>query len=100
MVTKKQIIAKIEKNSDKIRTHGVSKIVLIGSYAKGNQRKDSDIDFLIEFKKGRGLFDDYTSLLHLLEDLFKKKIDLAEKHLIREELKSYILGGKQVEAKI
>ena|SRR3989344_7240173 len=100
MVTKTSIIKTLEKNSDKIRSYGVSKIVLIGSYARGNQKKNSDIDFLVEFKKGRGLFNDYINLLHLLEDLFKKKIDLAEKSLIREELKSYILGGKQIEAKI
>ena len=54
----------------------------------------------MEFKKGRGLFDDYVNLLHFLEDLLSKNIDLGEKHLIREELKEYILRGKQIEAQI
>ncbi len=100
MLTKEEIIKKIELNKDKIRSFGVKKLTLIGSYAQGNPSKDSDIDFLVEFKKRRGLFDDYAHLLHFLEDLLKKEIDLGDEHLIREELREFILGGQKVEAKI
>ena len=100
MLTKEEIMKKIEQNKDKIRSFGVTKLTLIGSYAYGEQTKDSDIDFLVEFKKGRGLFDDYVHLLHFLEDLFKIEIDLGDQHLVRDELKEFILGGKKVEAKI
>jgi len=100
MVTRTQIIKQIEKNADKIRSFGVSRLILIGSYATGKQKNRSDIDFIVEFNKKRGLFDDYINLLHFLEDLFNKKIDLVEKNLIREELRSHIFGGKKIEAKI
>ena len=100
MVNKTQILGKLEKNSSKIRSFGVYKLFLFGSYSTNDQKKMSDIDFIVEFKKGRGLFDDYMNLLHFLEDMFNKKIDLVEKHLIREELKPQILGGNKVEAKI
>ena len=100
MLTKEQIIKKIEQNKDTIRSFGVTKLTLIGSYAYEKASKDSDIDFLVEFKKGRGLFDDYVHLLHFLEDLFKKEIDLVKPSLIREELKSSILEGVKVEAQI
>ena|SRR3989344_5267876 len=100
MVNKKQIIQRIEQNSSRIKSLGVSKLILIGSYARDEQKKNSDIDFIVRFEKGRGLFDDFIGLLHFLEDLFHKKIDLAEMNLIKEELKPSILGGKKIEAKI
>ena len=100
MLNKEQIIKKIEQNKDKIKSFGVKKLVLIGSYARNEANEKSDIDFLVEFEQGRGLFDDYTHLLQLLRDLFGKEIDLGEKHLLREELKPYILRGKKIEAKI
>ena len=100
LLTKKEIIQKLEQNKDKIKSFGVKKIILFGSYASGKAKSESDLDFLVEFEKNRGLFDDYIKLLHLLEDLFKKEVDLGEEHLLREELKPYILGGKKIEARI
>lgn len=100
MLNKEQIIKKIEQNKDKIKSFGVKKLVLIGSYARNEANEESDIDFLVEFEQGRGLFDDYTHLLQFLRELLGKEIDLGEKHLLREELKPYILRGKKIEAKI
>ncbi len=100
VLTKKEIILKLEQNKDKIKSFGVKKITLFGSYASGKAKTESDLDFLIDFEKGRGLFDDYVRLLHFLEDLFGKEVDLGEEHLLREELKPYILGGKKIEARI
>ena len=100
MLTKEKIIEEIEKNKDQIRQFGVKKLSLFGSYAYDKAKEDSDLDFLVEFKEGRGLFDDYVGLLQFLENIFKKKIDLGEPRLIREELKEEILGGIKIEAEI
>ena len=100
MLTKDQIIHKIEHNKNHIEKLGVSRLILVGSYARGEATEKSDIDFLVEFKEGRGLFDDYVHLLHYLEDLFGKKIDLGEPSLLREELKEFIEGGMKIEANI
>ncbi|MEK6937453.1 MAG: nucleotidyltransferase domain-containing protein [Nanoarchaeota archaeon] len=100
MLTKEEIIRKIEQNKDKIRSFGVKKLALFGSYARNEATSKSDIDLLVEFGKGRGLFKDYVHLLHFLEDLFHKEIDLGEEHLIREGLKESLLGGKKIEARI
>lgn len=100
MLTKDKIIKKIEKNSEIIKSFGVKKIELFGSYAVGKQKKNSDIDFLVEFEKDRGLFRDYMDLLHLLEDTFNSEIDIVAPNKIRDELKPYILGGKRYAAKL
>src|SRR3989338_4268309 len=100
MLNKKDIMQEIENNRERIRAFGVAKLTLFGSYACEKQKKNSDIDFLVEFKPGRGLIDDYVHLLQFLEDIFHKKIDLGEEHLLRQELKEPILGGIKLEAKI
>src|SRR3989338_367418 len=100
MLKKEDIMRKIKENKKAIKGFGVKKLVLFGSYARNEGNKDSDIDFLVEFEEGRGLFDDFIHLVHFLKDLLGKEIDLGEEHLLRKELKSCILEGEKVEAKI
>ena len=100
MLTELDIIKKLEANKAKVRAFGVKKISLIGSYAQGQAHSKSDIDFLVSFQKGRGLFDDYVHLHQFLRDVFGKDIDLGEESLIREELREHILGGERIEAKL
>jgi len=56
---------------------GVINIGLFGSYVKGNQRADSDIDLLVELKEPR--FDWIAGLQMYLEKRFDKKIELVRK---------------------
>ena len=66
---------------NEMKEFGVKKIGIFGSYAKGKQKKSSDIDILVEFKSVD--FNKYLYVLNLLKKLFKKKIDL----IIEEDLK-------------
>ena len=90
----------IEKHSEELKRYGIKSIALIGSYAHNEACSDSDIDFLVEYEKGRGLFDDYSGTLNLLQDTFEREIDLIKPYLVRKELKPYILEGKRYEARI
>lgn len=99
-LNKEFILECLEKKKESITKFGIKKIILFGSYAQDNQNEFSDIDFLIKFKKNRGNYDDYIKLLHFLEDLFHKKIDLVEPEYVKEELKKYVLEGKQYEARV
>ncbi len=56
---------------------GVITIGLFGSYAKGNQQVDSDIDLLVELKEPR--FEWIAGLQIYLEKRFDKKIELVRK---------------------
>ena len=56
---------------------GVINIGLFGSYAKGNQKADSDIDFLVELKEPR--FEWLAGLQIYLETKFGRKIELIRK---------------------
>lgn len=75
-----------------LRTYGVKKLGLFGSFLKGKTHKKSDMDFVVVFEQPN--FDNYINLKFLLEKLFKRKIDLViEKDLkpgfryVKEEAK-------------
>lgn len=100
-LTKEKILEILKINGPKIRSFGVKKLILFGSFARNEQKKTSDIDFLVEFYKIRDSnVDDYLDLLFFLEDTFNRKIDLVKPHLVREFLKPYILEGIQYKATI
>jgi hypothetical protein len=69
---------------------GVEKIGIFGSFARGEERPDSDIDVLVTFQAGRKTFDNFMGTKFFLEDLFKRKVDLvtdaALKPLIRDPI--------------
>ena len=58
---------------------GVINIGLFGSFAKGTQRVDSDIDFLVEFEEPR--FDWISGLQIYLEKRFNRKIEIVRKRI-------------------
>ena len=91
MLTSNQIIKLINENQSIIQKFGVKRIGLFGSFLKNKQKSDSDIDILIEFKKGEKTFDNYIDLKFFLERLFKRDVDLVVKEAIKLHLKSNIL---------
>jgi hypothetical protein len=87
----KQIVKILKKSpiSDKIKS-----IALFGSYAKGLQTNDSDIDILIELIKPAGF--DFISTEILLSDILKKKIDLLTEEAISKYLINEVNNTKKV----
>lgn len=83
-INKKIILAKMTLEKDKIKSKGVRKLGLFGSFAKGKQHKKSDIDIIVTFDYPN--FDKYAELLILLEKMFKRKIDLVIESNLRKEL--------------
>ena len=81
-LTTEQIINLLKTNKDVLEKYKVKRIGLFGSYVKGEQKKKSDIDLVVEFdlsafgKDFEGLFDVFMDLSSYLEDLFGKKVDI------------------------
>ena len=73
------------------KEYGVTKAAIFGSYARGDQKKKSDIDFLIKMESGRTLMD-LGGLNVDLQELFGRKIDLVEYQCIHPKLKKEILS--------
>ena len=81
---KKIILPILEKNN-------VIKAGIFGSYVRGEQEANSDVDILVELESQLSLLD--VSNIHLqLEKALNKKVDLVEYETIRSELKDFILN--------
>ena len=79
---KPQIIKILKKN--KIKKAGI-----FGSYARGEQKKDSDVDILVEYPKGMGL--EFIGVKLELEDELDRKVDLVTYKGIHPLIKKRIL---------
>ncbi len=64
------------KRNELARVYNVSKIFVFGSYARGEQNPQSDIDFLIETSKPIDLLK-HANLVSYFEKLLGKKIDVG-----------------------
>lgn len=51
--TKEKVLELIRSNRDKIRSYGVKRLGLFGSFVRGEQKPESDIDLLVEFHQGK-----------------------------------------------
>jgi hypothetical protein len=71
---------------------GVDRIGIFGSFIRGEEKPGSDVDVLVEFRKGEKTFDHYMDLKFYLEDLFGRKVDLVMKEAIKRRLREPILS--------
>ncbi len=74
---KQQIFQRLTENGEMFQGLGVKRFGLFGSFAKGSQRFDSDIDLLVEFEPGRKSFDGFMNLSFFLEELLGRRVDLV-----------------------
>ena len=68
----------------------VSSIAIFGSYVRGEQKKESDIDLLVEFEGPVSLLH-IVSVENYLSDILGMKVDLVPRKNIREELRETII---------
>lgn len=77
-LSQRDILTVLKSEKSYLRNkYGVLNIGLFGSYAKGTQHADSDIDFLVELEAPR--FDWLAGLQIYLEEKFDRKIELVRK---------------------
>jgi len=68
----------------------VKEIGVFGSFVRGEQKRGSDIDILVDFYEVPDLFE-FLNFERYLERILRKKVDLVRKPAIRPELKEIIL---------
>ena len=74
-----------------LRSHGVVKAGIFGSFARGEEGKNSDVDILIEVKGRKFSLFDMVGLKMELEKETKRKVDLVTYGGISPHLKKYIM---------
>lgn len=80
-----------EKAVPILKKAGIKYSAIFGSYVRGEQKTNSDIDILVDFPSGLSLFD-VAEIKYTLEDTLGKKIDLVDYKKIKPRLKPKILS--------
>lgn len=76
--------AMTEQIAEYFKTQPVLKAWLFGSFARGEETADSDVDILVEYDKNARI--SLLTISHMmgeLEDLLGRKVDLAEEGTLR-----------------
>ena len=81
----------IRTNQEKIRSLGVSRIGIFGSFVREQSRSGSDVDVIVEFERGKKNFDNFIRLSFLLEELFGRKVEVVTPESLSPHIGPYIL---------
>lgn len=71
--------------------YGLREMGVFGSYARGEQREDSDLDVLVDMADGTTLVD-YVGLQLELSDALGLKVELANKKTLKRRIGRHILA--------
>jgi predicted nucleotidyltransferase len=88
---KEEALALIEEHQDQIRALGVRRLGLFGSFVRGRQQAESDVDLLVEFVPDKKTFDNLIQLGVFLEDLLKRRVELVTPESLSPYIGPYIL---------
>jgi uncharacterized protein len=74
--------------SDKFKVKSIS---VFGSYLRGEQKRNSDLDILVEFNETIDLFE-FIKLENYLADILGCKVDLVMKDSLKPRIRDRILS--------
>ncbi|QTA38389.1 nucleotidyltransferase family protein [Thermosipho ferrireducens] len=88
-----------EHKQELIQKFAVKKIGVYGSFVRGEEKLESDVDIYIEFDINKITFDKYYELSEYLESIIGRKVDIITKDgvetiripYIKEEIKRSII---------
>jgi predicted nucleotidyltransferase len=69
---------------------GIKKSSIFGSFARGEETEHSDIDLLIDFPRGKGIFD-FAGLQIELEKAVNRRVDLITYTSLSPLIKEQVL---------
>ena len=89
-----EIIAKLNEHAGEIKALGAASLYLYGSFARDEATAESDIDVFVDKLPGHRLtFREYTGMIHLLEDIFGRPVDVGTRESLHPVLRSEIVAS-------
>ncbi len=86
-----QIIGKIKKVKPELeKKFGIGRIGIFGSYVKGYQNEESDIDIILELRHPTGLIK-FIRIEQYLSDILGKSVDLLTFNSLKSYMKDEVL---------
>ena len=86
MRTRQDVFKILSQNLAQLKNeYGVKKIGVFGSFVRGEQANDSDIDILVEFSQAVGMVK-FLQLENDLQGLLNAKVDLVTKLAFKKHI--------------
>ncbi len=76
-IDKSMIFSALQNRQSELEGYGVQRIGLFGSFVRGENKSDSDIDLLVDFQREKKTLHNLVNLGDYLENLFGRKVDLV-----------------------
>ncbi len=70
---------------------GARRIRVFGSVSRGDDRADSDVDFLVDFPEGYDMFAQRLPLAEKLSELTGRRVDLIPEHELSVHIRERVL---------
>ena len=87
-LTRASILKALREHEDLLRKYSVKRLGLFGSYARGQQKRGSDVDFLVDFE--RPTYDNFIDLTFSLERLFRRKVGLVTSRSLNPHIRPFV----------
>ena len=88
-ITKDEILSLLVQNKAELKYRfKVRRLALFGSYARGDQKPDSDVDILVDIDPSVGL--EFVTLAEQIEQLLDLPVELVSRRAIKPNKLKYI----------
>jgi predicted nucleotidyltransferase len=92
---KKTLITRLKSNSAKLKSFGIAKLSIFGSFVSGKPMTESDVDFLIEFIPEKKNYDNFINLSFYLEELLGRKVEIVTPQSLSKHIGPHILKNAE-----
>lgn len=84
------ILDLINAKKDDINKLGITRVGLFGSFSRGDQNRESDVDLLIEFGRNKKNFKNYMGFVRLAENLLGRDVEVVTPESLSPYIAPYI----------
>lgn len=91
-MTKNDVFHILHQNRAELQAFGVKRLGLFGSFVRGQERPDSDIDLLVEFEPGEKTFDHFMALSFYLEEVLGRRVEVVTPESLSPYMAAHILS--------
>ena len=89
---KQRLLLLLRQNSSRVRSLGVKRLGLFGSFVRNEQTTESDVDLLVEFEKDKKSFENFMGLAFFLEDLLNRPVELVTPESVSPYIRPHIMS--------
>ena len=77
-----------EHKQELFNRYPIESLALFGSYSRGDDKKNSDVDIMVDLKSSD--FETFCNLSYHLKRILKKKVDLVSRNGVKEKYYRYL----------